>query len=206
MSLLPGKTFKNWQKPAPRASSAAKQAQKIEKKHREGTESAQRQFPSPLFCKKWDPEAPQMDSKIMQKSIKKQFRCLFFPYRVLLLVFYQFPIEFYAKNRWKLGRTCHGNCMLEHARLKVRMSILYCKNQYKTHFFQNRKSYKMNEILRKIGKIDERNKGPKKSSLGMPFWSIFELFSVHFGIQMPPEPVPKRDRFFGQKKGGKKTP
>ena len=63
----------------------------------------------------------------------------------------------------------------------------------------------MNEKLRKLDKNDGRNKDPKKMSLGMQFWSILELFSVHFGVQMPPEPVPKRDRFFGQKKGGKKN-
>ena len=130
MSLLLGKTLKNRQKPAPRAPRAVKQAQKIEKKHREGTESAQRQFPPPLFCKKWHPEAPQMESKIIQKSIKKQFRCLFFPYRVLLLVFYPFSVEIHVKNMWKSGRTCQENFMIAHARWKIWMSILYCKNQY----------------------------------------------------------------------------
>ena len=148
------------------------------------------------------PEIPQNHTKID----KRHFRCLVFPYRVLLLVFYVFSVKIHAQNRWKLSRTCQGNFMLWHACWKIRTSILYCKNQYKTHFFQNRRSYKMNEILRKIGKIDERNKDPKKRNLGMPFWLIFELFSVHVGVKMPPEPVPKRDRFFGQKKGGEKTP
>ena len=51
MSLLPGKTVKTDKKPAPRALRAVKQAQKIEEKHREGTESGQRQFPPPFFAK-----------------------------------------------------------------------------------------------------------------------------------------------------------
>ena len=38
-------------------------------------------------------------------------------------------------------------------------------------------------------------------SLGMQFLLILELISVHFGIQMPPEPVPKRERFCWSKKG-----
>ena len=96
--------------------------------------------------------------------------------------------------------------MIAHARWKLRMSILYCKKQYKTHYFQNWKSKKMNEILEPIGKIDERNKDHKKMSFGIQFPSSLELFWIHFGGQMPPEPVPKRDRFFDEKKGCKKTP
>ena len=58
----------------------------------------------------------------------------------------------------------------------------------------------MNAKLRKIGKNDGRSKDQKKMSLGMQFRSILELFSAHFGFQMPPEPVPKRDRLFWPKK------
>ena len=59
--------------------------------------------------------------------------------------------------------------MIAHARWKIRMSILYSKNQYKTLFLKIEDQKNMNEILEHIGKIDERNKDPKKRSLGMPF-------------------------------------
>ena len=50
-----------------------------------------------------------------------------------------------------------------------------------------------------------RNKGRKNMWFQDQFWSIFDRFWIHLGIQMAPKPLPERGRFFSRKRDAKKS-
>ena len=181
MSVFLRTISKNRQNWAPRAARVVRKPQKNQREQWEGAKSGLGQKVPPIFTEKWDPEGPQRDPQITPKSIKRPFGCSFFWVRPCSLAFCWFSAEFYAKYASKTGRPCDGICMIAQGCLKIRMSILYCKNQYETHFFQDWRSCKNVER----SKTYEQNRWTKlrsqRNRLGVRFLLIFGQFCINFG-------------------------
>ena len=149
--------------------------------------------------------APRGTPKSYQNPSKDRSGARFFRVRPCSLAFYWFSVEFYAKYTWKTGRPCQGICIIAHDCLKIRMSILYCKNQYKTHFFQDWRSGRNIERSKTYGQNRWTKLRSQRNRLGVRILLIFWLFCINFWVQMPPEPVFKAHWFFHRKNGRKKT-